>query len=889
MGAVYLALLYLATAATLTVAVRGLRLDGGGLGRIRWPGGPRGVRRSGAARRGASPIAAITLALLPLAYTAAGFVPGRALAPTPLLAGVAPWADPDLEARVTAGAEPANALLLDPVAQMLPWRRAARDGLLFNPAQGAGAALLGNGQSALLFPTEALARLLTAFRAVTFSQAARLLLAGWGMFVLARRLALSEPAALAAAAVYLGSGFLQLWRLHPHSLVAAVAPWIVVALLALVRRPGARPAVALAAAGAAGVSGGHPETLLHVLLFALLLAALVAWRRDGRGRGRGRTLRRWGRVAAWGAAAALLAWLVAAPLLLPMIENLTASAEWTLHRAERRQQIEVALPGALERLAPAAALLVHGDPRRGTWSGPENLAELGGGALGGAALLLAPLALSGRRRRLGAALLALGVVGLLVAAHVPWLAKPFGWLPLVRDSLLKRLTLWWALAAALAAALAVERLRRAGSGRGAGMGAWLTGSALVVTGLVAGVAFAHLGPETPRLLAWELGGLAAALAGAALLAAGPRSGAPAGVAAVAHVGSEGVRVSEADRSPGSAAPVRRPGALVGAQRPRWRRPLAVVLLAAALVVPRVGLFDGWVPVTSADSFYPETLATRFVSERLAELGAEGWRVAGLDAALVPHSAAFFGFEEVRSYDPMTFAPFYGFQAALGEPDRNGWVRLLDPARPALAFLGVRYVFDHPSMTHRPGVEVAYLGRDAIVYENPRALPRLFVPAAIEVHGDPGEALAAARAIDDFAARAVAAGPVLDLEVARGGAPVGRRNGRAEVLELEVDRGRVRAVVEAEEPALIASSQPAIPGWRLTVDGEPAEPVRVDGAFLGVEIPAGRHPVELLYAPASWRLGLWMAVAGALIAIGLLAAPALQTRRRRLRLQGGSAR
>jgi len=808
-GAVFLALLYLAVAAALAAAARLVRL-----GR----------------RRGASPAAAIVLALLPVAYTGAGFLPGRALAPTPILVQVAPWVDPELVARVEAASEPANPLLLDPVTQMLPWRRAARDGLLFNPAQGGGAALLGNGQSALLFPTEALARLLSPFRAVTFSQAARLLIAAWGMFLLARRLAVSEPAALAAAAVYLGAGFLQLWRLHPHSLVAAAAPWILAALLALIRRPGARPAVALAAAGAVGVFAGHPETLLHVLMFGLLLVLALS----------SMTLRaataRAGRMAVWGAASALVAGLLAAPLLLPLVENLTVSAEWTLRRDERRRQIELSAPAALERLAPAAALLVHGDPRRGTWSGPENLAELGGGALGAAALMLAPVALSGRRRKLAAALLVLGVLGLLVAAHVPWLSRPFGWLPLVRDSLLKRLTLWWALAASLAAALAVERLRRAGSGRGTGMGAWLLGATLGAGALLAGVAFAHAGPETPRLLGWELGGLAAAVVGAALLATGPR-------------------------------------------RPRWRRPLAWLLLAGALVVPRAALLGGWVPAISADGFYPETLGVRFVAERLAEAGPLGWRVAGLDAALVPHSAAFFGFEEARSYDPLTFAPLYEFQSALGEQDRDGWVRMLDPARPALAFLGVRWVFDHPSMTHRPGVEVVYLGSDAIVYENPRALPRLFVPAEIEVHGDPAAALAAARGLDDFAARAVTAGRVLDLEVAPGGAAVRRSNGRARVLDLEVGRGRVRAVVEAEEPVLIASSQPAIPGWRLTVGGSPAEARRVDGAFLGLEVPAGRHPVELVYAPASWRLGLWLAASGAAIAAALLGVPWLRRRRR----------
>ena len=114
----------------------------------------------------------LVLTLLPLTFTVRGFLPGTTLAPTPMLEGVPPWAEPG---RVEMMREdtPPNPLLLDPLSQFIPWREAARRDLLFNPAQGAGAALLANGQSAVLYPTEVLARLLTPFRATTFSQAAK--------------------------------------------------------------------------------------------------------------------------------------------------------------------------------------------------------------------------------------------------------------------------------------------------------------------------------------------------------------------------------------------------------------------------------------------------------------------------------------------------------------------------------------------------------------------------------------------------------------------------------------------------------------------------------------------------------------------------------------------
>lgn len=839
-----LAVLYLAAAAA-TAALAG------------WAGRPWGGAGPHAGRRARWPpwVAVAVLTLLPLAFTVRGFLPGTTLAPTPLLAGVPPWAEAERRAAMETEAA-ANPLLLDPLSQFLPWREAARRDLLFNPAQGGGAALLANGQSAVLFPTEVMARWLPAFRATTFSQAARLLLAGWGMFLLARALLggawrEGEPLlpALAAAVVWVGSGFLQVWRLHPHTLVAAVVPWVLLALLRLAREPGPRPAVGLAVAGAVAVAGGHPETLLHALLFGLLLTAVVAGATGRKETSR----RRLPRVVGWGSASALLAALLAAPLLLPFVDNLRVSSEWVLRR-DSGTVVEVPLAESLERLRPSLAVFAHGDPRDGSWRGPENLAELAGGSLGAAALLLALVALAapGRHRRLALALLLLGLLGLAVSIHLPGVSRPFGAVPLLRESLLKRLSLWFALAVSLLTALGVDAWgappptspeepaprasRRAGpgaatTGAAGGLRAWtLLGAVLLAVVLLWAAGLPGAAPGS----AWEWGSLLAALA--LLLFVPPRSR------------------------------------------------LAAPLLVAVLLLPRVALLAGWVPAVGPTGFYPETLATRFVAGELAEAGPLGYRVAGLDAALVPHSAAFFGFAEARAYDPMTFAPYAGFLALAGEPSAAGWHRLLDPAHPVLDFLGVRWVFDHPSAYHRPGVEVAYLDRGALVYENPEALPRAFLPPRVVAHATPEEALAAAARIRDFAERVAVSG--LDVGEPLTGRGVLLPSGPAELAGLVVEPRRLRARVTAQAPALVATSQPAIPGWRLYVDGRPALELRVNGAFLGVVVDAGEHAVEMVYAPRSWTWGLALAAAGAVLAGLLLLLPRLLPRLRRRGGDGG---
>jgi uncharacterized membrane protein YfhO len=68
-----------------------------------------------------------------------------------------------------------------------------------------------------------------------------------------------------------------------------------------------------------------------------------------------------------------------------------------------------------------------------------------------------------------------------------------------------------------------------------------------------------------------------------------------------------------------------------------------------------------------------------------------------------------------------------------------------------------------------------------------------------------------------------------------------------------------------------------PGWKVTLDGEPADLHRVDYLLRGTTLPAGSHRVEFRYEPLSWRVG-WIISLVALIA--LLAGVALSVRRRR---------
>ena len=78
-------------------------------------------------------------------------------------------------------------------------------------------------------------------------------------------------------------------------------------------------------------------------------------------------------------------------------------------------------------------------------------------------------------------------------------------------------------------------------------------------------------------------------------------------------------------------------------------------------------------------------------------------------------------------------------------------------------------------------------------------------------------------------------------------------------------------VESPGAALLSLAHPHYPGWTARVNSAPASILRAYGALSAIALPAGRHQVELLYNPLSWRIGALLSLA-TLIASALFALP-----------------
>jgi uncharacterized membrane protein YfhO len=100
-------------------------------------------------------------------------------------------------------------------------------------------------------------------------------------------------------------------------------------------------------------------------------------------------------------------------------------------------------------------------------------------------------------------------------------------------------------------------------------------------------------------------------------------------------------------------------------------------------------------------------------------------------------------------------------------------------------------------------------------------------------------------------------------------------GSAQIVSYEPERVVVEAT--ARRPGELVLTDLHYPGWKVELDGEPADLHRVNYLLRGTTLPAGRHRVEFSYEPTSYRVG-WIV---SLLALGaLIAAVAVGVRRRR---------
>jgi hypothetical protein len=177
----------------------------------------------------------------------------------------------------------------------------------------------------------------------------------------------------------------------------------------------------------------------------------------------------------------------------------------------------------------------------------------------------------------------------------------------------------------------------------------------------------------------------------------------------------------------------------------------------------------------------------------------------------------------------------------------------------VALYGGRYVLGRKGVT---APELTLVHEGAVnVYRNERALPRAYLAAGSRVVADDRAAFAAVKR-PDFDPRAT-------VVIERPG-PDGAESplGPALAAIVRDEPDRVAVETSSGQPAWLVLNDTYAPGWSATVDEAPAPVYRANALVRAVPVGAGRHRVELVYAPVSVKAGAVVSLA-ALLATGVL--------------------
>lgn len=743
--------------------------------------------------------AAIVLLLLPLVFTGRALLTGRVYAPVELTYASQPlWSMRD-ELHVP---EPHNRMLSDIAFQMIPWREALRRAVaagewpLLNRFEACGDPLAGAGQPAPFSPFTWLALLLPPAASFGFTASIAFLLAALGAFLLLRELGASELASIVAAIVFTFGTPIALQILWPLGFAWALLPLVLVSARRVVHQPSFRSASVLTAMLTLEAVSGHPETLLHVVAIGAvygLFELAVARER--------------GRAIAVSLAAGILALLLSAIAILPMLDATTQTSE---HRVRSEWYARGPLrerPGATR-----AALLGDLLPFARASLGNPLVARAEAGSL---ALALAAFGLAASRRRERWFFGVATAVALLASADAPPVAQFLHRLPLFNVAFNDRLGAFVPLCLAVLTALAIDAL----SDRAA--------APIVAVLVILAACAASMRPGSVDRLLFAAETVPLALAAIALLlpaaslSASLRDTLPARFVR-GQTWSTFQRARSAQATHGAAAQTTR-----GAQ----------LTLLALILIQRAVSAGSLVPANDARIAYPPVPLLSHIPR-----GGEPFRIVATGPALFPNIATMYGLEDARALTATTFTPFEETYPAWCRRSGFGFNQVDDLSRPFLSFLNVRYALTDVADAVPDGWRSVAADRGMRLVENLRVLPRAFVPRNVRV------------GVENDVEDMTAASDFADLAwIAAGGVPRDEPNGPG---ALSLRRRKLGFTIDAtmQRAGWIVISQAAWRGWQATVDGAPTPLVRANHAFLAVHVAAGAHLVRLTYLPRAFVIG-----------------------------------
>ena len=721
---------------------------------------------------------------------------------------------------------------------------------VWDPYLSFGQPFLANPGAQVLYPWTWLNLIVPPAPMYALYAVGHLLLGGIGLYLFARRLELSRPAALVGAAIWTLCGpILSTVSLWHHLAGAAWMPWVVLAADRMFRAPTVARSLTWGAALAAQILAGSAD--MCVMTGLITACHALPFLREG---GRRAMLRLIGSSLMAAAFAASLS----AALWLPAVDYARRSNRWEMGEGSRAvwSVRPVNMLQAVVPILPADVPLSLAT-RTALFDRPDSF--LSSLYLGVPALALVAAAFAGRRPPL--------VFGIVVVAACLVALGRHTWVYPLAMQLLPPLKILrypakamvpFAFAAAVLCAYGFEAWRsREPSGRrwslvvvipalfGSGLlwcatslaldpPAWATG--LLESPAATGNLEDTLAPAVRRLIAASL--LSTAVALLALVRAWRPAHAPVLGAVVALVSMADLMTAHRDLNP-TAPP----------DFYRFRPPVLQVLEADQ--ARRIYVFDyGRVTGKMYGHGIPSDI---FVKDRSSSLQA----AFAVQSYLFPPTGTRWGL--YGSYEADLYSLF--------SPQLRSLTLVLRAAEetPLHARLLRIGSVDHVVALHEEGLQdlqplaavPSPFGMPVRVFRVPDPLPLAYAVSGARIADGPQTYRTLADPSFDPAGEVVLA----EGSETPGAGPAGT------IRVLEHRHDRVRMAADLDRPGYVVLVDTYDPGWKATVDGTSATVLRANAAFRAVHVPQGRHLVEMVYRPMSMMVGTALSAAATLIGLG----------------------
>lgn len=256
------------------------------------------------------------------------------------------------------------------------------------------------------------------------------------------------------------------------------------------------------------------------------------------------------------------------------------------------------------------------------------------------------------------------------------------------------------------------------------------------------------------------------------------------------------------------------------------------------------------------------------------------RVMGVHC-LPPLYGSMFGLKDVRGYDALDPATYVELLSRACEKSdqldyaKTAWlipqIELESQkarSHPILQLLNVKYFLFRG--TAPLDLQPALAGDDYWILENMGVLPRVFVPAKVEVIAD------SIQRLDRMTAQTF---KPLELAFVEEAIPIAENSARGKGTISAETPHELRISLEMDTPGLMILADNWAPGWKATFNGKSTRVHRVNHTLRGFVLPAGQGELHLEYRPTSQILGFIVATVGLIVSCLRCAWIGLETRRK----------